>query len=142
MLGGFVYNTQTNDTSAGVTTNYKDNAIDGEWQYTNGVHNITATASQVWEKQTGNTPEVKVNDTNAKIGYTYNHKYGVSFDYQKSVNTTDHSTDMTGSTVEFDYLPTEKIRLSLQVNSYTKDATITGPASQDNNYYLNAWFMF
>ncbi len=144
MLGGFVYNTQTNDTSVGGagTTNYKDNAVDGEWQYTNGVHNITATASHVWEKQTGTAAEVRLRDTNAKIGYTYNHKYGVSFDYQKSENTTDHSTDMTGSTVEFDYLPTEKIRLSLQINSYTKNATITGPASQDNNYYLNAWFMF
>ncbi len=149
MLGGFAFQAKINPdpTSFTALDKYKDHAIDAEWQYDNGVHLITATASKIWETQTLNASMPGVDQTsdttNAKISYYYNHKYGATFNYMTSSNSAGLSgNDATGTTFELDYLPTYKIRLSLQYNSYSKFGGTTTNASDNNNLYLNAWFMF
>ncbi|MFK5882142.1 MAG: hypothetical protein QM482_07990 [Sulfurospirillum sp.] len=147
MFGGFGFKTKINpDPTAGSTLDeYKDHALDAEWQYNNGNNLITVTASKIWETQTlnaSNPGTVQTSDTtNAKISYYYNHKYGATFNYMTSKNS-DTTNNATGATYEFDYLPVKKIRLSLQYNTYSKFGGTSTNASDNNNIYLNAWLMF
>ena len=143
MVGGFGFWTKINpDPTAGsVLTKYKDNGLDAEWQYDSGVNLITANASKVWETQTLTGVDAKSDTTNAKISYFYNHKYGATIDYRISTNT-DTGNDATGLTYELDYMPTQKIRLAAQYNTYSKFGGTSTGSSDNNNVYLNAWFMF
>lgn len=124
------------------TIDYKDYAIDAEWQYTKGDHLVTAEASNAWEtqSQTGSA-DVKTETLKGKISYFFKQKYGVEFNYVTTK--TDSATDNTGTTVQLDYfIPTQNIKLAAQFNNYTKyDGTSVG-ASDNNNVYLVGWFMF
>ncbi len=118
---------------------FKDYAIDGEWQYTNGNHIVTAEASRIWEKQSNGNSD-NLTTTKGKISYFYQHKYGVTLDYITDANNA--GTQNTGSTIQLDFLPTQKIKLAAQFNNYTRFGGTTNNASDNNNIGLIGWLMF
>ena len=143
MLGGSGFWSKINpDPTAGsVLTKYKDKSLDAEWQYDSGVNLITANASKVWETQTLSGNDTKSDTTRLKLSYYYDHTYGATVNYVTSTNT-DSTADATGIVYELDYMPTQKIKLAAQYNTYSKFGGTTTGASDNNNIYLNVWFMF
>ncbi|MDX1810163.1 MAG: hypothetical protein R3331_11545 [Sulfurospirillaceae bacterium] len=127
------------DPTPDAAVTYKDHAFDAEWQYNHGDHLITAQASKTWETQSGGATD-KLETNKAKISYFYKQKYGITLDYvSDSLNS---ATQNAGTTVQFDYVPTEKIRLAAQFNNYTKFGGTSVGASDNNNVFLIGWFMF
>ncbi len=174
MVGGYMMNTKINPSAytnaGGPLDQYKDHAIDAEYQYTNGSHIVTATATKIWEKQildgsyfltTSANPSNTLSTTRARVSYYFDNKYGASvglFSTNGSADAnlygtnTNFSPNSRGKGAELDYLPLQNIKLALQYTSYDKfngGSTYTGTtdgmthkASENNNFYLLAWFMF
>ena len=175
MVGGYMMNTKINQAAysnvGGPLDQYKDHAIDAEYQYTNGNHIVTATTTKIWEKQTldyssslGGTATNQSNTlatTRARVSYYFDQKYGASVgifsttgssDALYYMGNTNDSPNSSGKGAELDYLPLQNIKLALQYTSYDKfngASTYTGTAdglthkaSENNNFYLLAWFMF
>jgi hypothetical protein len=172
MVGGYMMNTKINQAAysnaGGPLDQYKDHAIDAEYQYTNGKNIVTATATKIWEKQTldysssiGSNQSNTLSTTRARISYYFDNKYGASVGIFSTTGTSDTglygtntnaSPNSSGKGAELDYLPLQNIKLALQYTSYDKfdgGSTYTGTtdgmihkASENNNFYLLAWFMF
>jgi hypothetical protein len=175
MLGGYMMNTKINPavyTNAGGSLDqYKDRAIDTEYQYTNGKSIVTATATKIWEKQTldgsvstgaSTNQSNTLSTTRARVSYYYDNKYGASIGMFSTTGTSDDtlyvdnrnfSPNTSGKGAELDYLPLQNIKLALQYTSYdtfngastyisTSDGVTTHKASENNSFYLLAWFMF
>lgn len=173
MLGGYMMNTKINPMAytniGGPLDQYKDRAIDAEYQYINGSHIVTATATKIWEKQTldgsvftgGATNQSNtLSTTRARVSYYFDNKYGASIGMFSTTGTSDDtlyiyntnfSPNNSGKGAELDYLPLENIKLALQYTSYDKfngASTYQGTdgsihkASENNSFYLLAWFMF
>jgi hypothetical protein len=117
----------------------RDYAIDGQWQYTKGNHLVSAEASRIWEKQSDGAND-HLTTTKGKISYYYQHTYGLTFDYITDKN--DAGTQNTGTTVQLDFIPTQKIKLAAQFNNYTRFGGTTNNALDNNNIGLIAWLMF
>ncbi len=174
MAGGYMMNTKINpavySNAGGPLDQYKDHAIDAEYQYTNGSHIVTATATKIWEKQTldgsvatgGATNQNNtLATTRARVSYYYDNKYGASVGMFSTTGTSDDmlyadntnfSPNSSGKGAEIDYLPLQNIKLALQYTSYDRfngASTYVGStdlqthkASDNNSFYLLAWFMF
>ncbi|MFA5216823.1 hypothetical protein [Sulfuricurvum sp.] len=173
MVGGYMMNTKINPAvygnAGGPLDQYKDHAIDAEYQYTNGSHIVTATATKIWEKQTldgsvlvsGSNPSNTLSTTRARVSYYFDQKYGASVGIFSTTGSSDaglyntntnFSPNSSGKGAELDYLPLQNIKLALQYTSYdtfngasTYVGTTDGlmhKASENNNFYLLAWFMF
>ena len=171
MVGGYAMRTTINPmvvTNAGGSNDtYSDRAIDAEYQYTNGSNIITATATKIWEDQTldgsvsqglADNVDNTLTTTRAKISYYYDQKYGASIaafsttgssDAAKYDASSNGSPDTKGQVAELDYLPMQNIKLALQYTNYdkfdgaSKNYDGTGRnASDNNNLYFLAWFMF
>lgn len=173
MVGGYMMNTKINPAvyanAGGPLDQYKDHAIDAEYQYTNGKNIVTATATKIWEKQTldgsvlvsGSNPSNTLLTTRARVSYYFDNKYGASVGIFSTMGTSDtnlyggntnFSPNSSGKGAELDYLPLQNIKLALQYTSYdrfngastyvgTNDG-MTHKASENNNFYFLAWFMF
>lgn len=172
MVGGYMLNTSINpavqSNVGGALDKYKDHAIDAEYQYTNGSHIVTATATKIWEKQnldysslSGANPTNTLSTTRARVSYYFEQKYGASVglfsttgssDAGLYADNTNFSPNSSGKGAELDYLPTQKIKLALQYTSYDKfngastyvgtTDGLTHKASDNNNVYFLAWLMF
>jgi len=170
MLGGYTLRTVINpavvSNTDGSLDTYNDRAVDAEYQYTNGSNSITATATKIWEKQTldysaanGGADNLSnsLSTTKAKVSYYYNQKYGVSLGSFTTAGTADAtkygtfnaSPNSRGEIAEIDYLPLQNIKLALQYTKYDKfdgaSKNYDGAgrnASDNNNLYFLAWFMF
>ncbi|MDD2368679.1 MAG: hypothetical protein PHQ90_05200 [Sulfuricurvum sp.] len=170
MLGGYTLRTVINpavvSNTDGSLDTYNDRAVDAEYQYTNGSNSITATATKIWEKQTldysaANGEADNLNNslstTKAKVSYYYDQKYGASLGTFSTSGTADAtkygtfnaSPNSRGEIAEIDYLPLQNIKLALQYTKYDKfdgaSKNYDGAgrnASDNNNLYFLAWFMF
>lgn len=176
MVGGYVMNTKINPlvytNAGGALDQYKDRAIDAEYQYTNGKNSVTATATKIWEKQTldgSSSPIVgaatnqsnTLSTTRARISYYFDNTYGASVGVFSTAGSSDDtlyagntnfSPNSRGKGAEIDYLPLQNIKLALQYTSYDTfngASTYVGAAdgmthkaSENNSFYLLAWFMF
>jgi hypothetical protein len=170
MLGGYTMRTVINPASVSNTSGsydtYNDHAIDAEYQYTNGSHIVTATATKIWEKQTldysaanggSDNSSNSLSTTRAKVSYYFDQKYGASLGTFSTSGTADAtkygtfnaSPNSRGEVAEIDYLPLNNIKLALQYTMYDKfdgaSKNYDGSgrnASDNNNLYFLAWFMF
>jgi len=170
MVGGYAMRTTINpaviSNIGGSLDTYNDHAIDAEYQYTDGSNMVTATATKIWEKETldGSVSQAMADNisnslstTRAKVSYYYDQKYGASlacFSTTGSADATKYGTatgspDSRGEIAEIDYLPKQDIKLSLQYTRYDKfdgsSSNYDGAgrnASDNNNFYFLAWFMF
>ena len=170
MVGGYAMRSRINPLAitniGGLLDTYTDRAIDAEYQYTNGSHIITTTATKIWETQkldasqslalADNTHNT-LSTTRAKVSYYYDQKYGASvgaFTTLGSMDATKYGTfnaspTTRGELLELDYLPVQTIKLALQYTRYDKfDGSrmnydgLGRNASDNNTLYLLAWFMF
>lgn len=95
--------------------------------------------------------------TRAKVSYYYDQKYGASLGTFSTSGTADATKYVTfnaspnsrGEVAEIDYLPLNNIKLALQYTMYDKfdgaSKNYDGSgrnASDNNNLYFLAWFMF
>ena len=173
MVGGYMMNTKINpavySNAGGPLDQYKDHAIDAEYQYTNGSHIVTATATKIWEKQTldgsvatgsATNQSNTLSTTRARVSYYFDNKYGASVGLFSTTGSSDNnlyvdnvgfSPNSGGKMAELDYLPLQNIKLALQYTGYDTfngASTYLGAdgmnhkASENNNFYLLAWFMF
>lgn len=169
MVGGFAMATQLRQDGTDKLDSYHDMAIDAEYQYNNDVHNITATASRIWETAkldasndsavaTADNASDSLTTSKVKASYRYDHKYGASLGYVTTTGTADAtkygtsgtlSPDSSYSLAELDYLPINRVKLSLQYTMYDKfngaKTNYDGAgrdASDNNTLYLIGWFMF
>jgi hypothetical protein len=174
MVGGYMMNTKINpavySNAGGPSDQYKDRALDAEYQYTNGRNIVTATATKIWEKQnldgsffTGisTNPSNTLSTTRTRISYYLDNKYGASVGLFSTAGTSDallyggntnFSPNSRGKMAELDYLPLQNIKLALQYTSYDtfngastyvgSTDGMTHKASENNSFYFLAWFMF
>ena len=169
MVGGYTMDSKMDpDVTAANTTfdNYADRAIDAQYNYTNGSHIVTAMATKIWEKMKLNNTNPGATDTlsttRAKLSYYYDQKYGVTAGVFSTSGTTDSaqygfqsdgttpvSPNSSGKIVELDYLPMQKVKITLQYTMYDKfngakdNYDGSGRNAKDNdNLFLSAWMMF
>lgn len=174
MVGGYMMNTKINPlaytNAGGPLDQYRDRAIDAEYQYTSGRNIITATATKIWEKQTlegsvftgaATNQSNRLSTTRARISYYLDNRYGASAGIFSTTGTSDDtlyggntnfSPNSRGKMAEIDYLPLQNIKLALQYTAYDtfngastyvgSTDGMTHKASENNSFYFLAWFMF
>ena len=167
MVGSYAMATKIKQIGTDKLDSYNDFAIDTEYQYDNDKHNVTATASKIWEKaklDASNDPAVATADnasnsltTNKiKASYRYDHKYGAALGYASTSGNADATRygttlapDSSYGIAELDYLPITQVKFSLQYTMYDKfngaktNYDGNGRNAADNNtVYLVGWFMF
>jgi len=154
--------------SSSPTNRYKDTAIDGQYQYTDGKNKWSAQATWIhektdWNVNAGNSNNSDTLDTRRiKGSYFHNNKVGGSVAYFSTTgsqdailyaNNTNLTPDTSGYILEVNYLPVQKVRLALQYTAYDKfngsssnyDASGALPgrnASDNNTWFLSTWFLF
>ncbi len=150
---------------------FRDYALDGQYQYTQGMHHWTAQATYIREKQSYDAALVGTDYENAsnrlnwaqiRGSYFYHNVWGGSATLFSSSGSRDalHYADNTntvpntrGYILEVDYLPIDRLKLGLQYTGYTKfngsssnydaSGTFTNRNAKDNNTtYLFAWVAF
>ena len=144
-------------------TRYRDYALDGQYQYTQGLHHWSAQATYIREKQHYDSALVgagdghdnssnRLNWAQARGSYFYHNKYGGSValfsssgsrDAQLYAGNTNTVPNTRGYILELDYLPIDRVKLGIQYTGYSKfngssnnyDASGTLPNrnAQDNN---------
>lgn len=170
---GMVADAYSDMTDANSPTNrYKDHAIDGQYQFTDGLNHWTAQATWIHEKIDWYADAVAngvvsnnsdtLNTKRIKGSYFHNNKVGGSVAYFSTTGSQDAvfyagntsmTPDTSGYILEVSYLPIEKIRLALQYTAYNKfngsssnydaSGTFTGRNASDNNtWFLSTWFQF
>jgi hypothetical protein len=168
MIGGYTLNSKMDpDVTAptGLYDRYDDKAIDAQYSYTNGSNMVTVMATRIREKTTLNNSFGSLSDnlnntlttTRGKISYYYDQKYGVTVGAFTTDGTADATLygssnglpDSSGKIFELDYLPIQKVKLSLQYTMYDKfngaKDNYDGAgrnAKDNNNVFLTAWIMF
>ncbi len=167
MIGAYGMTTQFTQNGTSALDTYHDWAIDSQYQYIHGKHIITATATSIWEntsldgsKQLGLSNNINdlLTTVQAKLGYYYKHKYGISFGYKNTYGTADKrrygtynklTPDSSYEIVQLNYLPIENIKFTAQYINYNRfNGAIHNydgkgrNASDNNTFYLLGWFMF
>lgn len=164
------YSDPTNASSP--TNRFRDNAVDGQYQYSNGPHQVSAQATRIHEVinwnagaifggQVSNSKDT-LHTTRIKGSYFYNSKVGATIAYFSTTgsqdallysNNTSLTPDTSGHILELSYLPTEKIRMALQYTMYGKlngsksgydsSGALPGRNARDNDtWFLSTWFLF
>ena len=166
MFGGYAMTASLRQTGTGRLDSYHDRAIDAEYQFDEGKHNVTATFNRIWERvnlnasyATGDADNSsdKLTTTAVRASYHYDHTYGATLGYVTTYGNTDAAKygTFTGSPdssywiAEADYLPMQQVKLSLQYTAYNKfdgakyNYDGAGRNASDNDtLYLIGWFMF
>lgn len=142
---------------------FRDLALDGQYQYARGLHQWTAQATYIHEKQRYDSALVgsglgydnssnTLNWSQIKGGYMYHQKYGASValfsssgseDGQLYADNTHPVPDTRGYILEFDYLPVDRVKLGVQYTGYSRfngsstnydaSGTFTDRNAGDNN---------
>lgn len=151
---------------SGPTDHFNDVAIDSQFQHITGINTWTAQALYIHEKEnwdmsypaaSTSNPSDTLDTFRVKGSYWYRHKYGATLAYLTSSGSSDaalyggagslnNKPNTTGYVLEFDYMPTDYVRLSAQYNAYTKylggsnynDGTGGVRSASDNN----SWFLY
>ncbi|WP_345992808.1 hypothetical protein [Sulfurimonas sp. HSL-1716] len=166
MVGSYAMTTRIRQDGTDKLDTYRDWAVDAEYQFDYDKHNVTATATRIWEGAnldasyaTGGADNGSDSLTTTKVraSYRYDHKYGASLGYvttSGNVDATKYGTgtgspDSSYEIIEADYLPINKIKFSLQYTMYDKfdgarkNYDGAGRNASDNDtLYLIGWFMF
>lgn len=169
MVGGYAMTTRVRQDGTDKLDSYHDWAVDAEYQYDLDKHNLTATATRIWEKailDASHDPAVALADnasdslttTKIKASYHYDHKYGASLGYASTFGNADAARyettgalppDSSYGIAEVDYLPVQNVKFTLQYIAYDKfngaRTNYDGAgrnASDNNTLYLVGWFMF
>jgi hypothetical protein len=171
MVGGYAMNSKKDPdittSNNGQYDEYNDRALDAQYSYTSGSHIVTANITKIWEKQTLNNtfavggsgnPKNTLTTDKEKISYYYNQQYGVTIgafstcgseDATLYANSVASSPNGSGKVIELDYLPHQKVKISLQYTAFDKyNGTKSnydglGRNAKDNNsLFLSAWMMF
>ena len=144
-------------------TRFRDYALDGQYQYSQGLHHWTAQATYIREKQSYAAALVgagaghdnssnNLNWSQVRGSYFYHKQWGASAalfsssgssDAQLYVDHTNTVPNTRGYILELDYLPIDRVKLGIQYTGYTKfngsstnyDASGTLPNrnAKDNN---------
>lgn len=160
-----------NTAPSGPTDDFRDTALDAQYQYITDPHTVTAQVTWIHEKQDweASYPSVTQNPTDtlnsfkAKLTYYYRRKYGVTLARFSTTGSTDTglygpapvtgskngSPNSSGYILEFNYVPLQNIRFALQYTAYQKfnglgnDYDGFGRNARDNNtMFLLGWFVF
>jgi len=161
-VGTFGMNTRlyaTGTGTAGPTNNYRDLAVDAQYERPLGNDSIVVRAVYAKESVGLDAYRESVDPTQGNVSFhTINVNGTYHFGADKTlqlayINTGGDAsnagalaaglkTGTRAAVLEGAYYPWENVRLSLQYTSYSKYAGVSGNASDNNTVYALAWFVF
>ena len=137
-----------------------DLGVDAQYQIRNGVNTFTGRLNYITEKVdnaqnlgilTTSTGSVKISTLGLSGTYYYDRKQGATLGlYSVSGDKADYYSGNAGQikpdssyiVAEYDYLPYLNTKFAVQYTAFNKLNGTSTNASDNNNLYLNAWFMF
>jgi hypothetical protein len=145
--------------TSGPTDNFRDVAIDAQYERPFGNDTVVVRATLVQEHAGLDAyrlsvdpaqPDVSFRTLNVNGTYHFGSLLGLSMGYVRTSGDPSSPAEVaaglrTGTSaaiVEGAYYPWENVRLSLQYVAYSKFMGTTSQASDNNTLYLLAWFMF
>ncbi|MDA8226063.1 MAG: cytochrome C [Betaproteobacteria bacterium] len=132
VLGGYGAPSALN---SGPYTEYRDNAVDLQYQYLLDPHTVTVEASRINETVNDNTNGISGtdNETKAKASYTYEARYGAALGYYNgTVSSSLGQSTTTAWVPEVFYIPVQNVRIGLQYTMYTEVPPTLNPTTGGN----------
>ena len=141
-------------------TNYKDLAVDAQYQYLSDPHTLTAQARYVHESINDSSGTVYAGDSTLnslmlKTSYVYQDKYGASFSFRNISGSADATAYSSSAnllpntriwTPEVFWMPVQNVRLGIQYNYFSKylgaSSNYDGNgrnAGDNNSLFLYVW---
>ena len=152
MIGGYGMKVNFSNSKTTKLDKYTDVAIDGEYQYMQGVNAITVGVRNTWENQKLNASYNGQSGTLSSFSgygsYVYNDKYIADVGYHHTTSTgvavQNSGGDSSNYIAELGYLPVPKIKVALMYEGFlkVKGKTDAADTSDYNTLTLGAWFMF
>lgn len=156
-----VYDDPTDTSDPASVGKFRNTGLDAQYQYILDPHTVTAQLAYMKTEQTysdamsAGLPDPGLGDTNtvtrAKLGYTYQAKYGGSLSFFNLKGSTNNQSDpaTSGATYEAFFIPVQNIRIGAQYTSYNKylgaSTNYDGAgrnASDNNSMFLYVWFAY
>ena len=156
-----VYDDPTDTSDPASVGQFRNTGVDAQYQYILDPHTVTAQLAYMKTEQTysdamnAGLPNPGVSDTNtvkrAKLGYTYQAKYGGSLSFFDLSGSSNNQSDpaTSGTTYEAFFIPVQNIRIGAQYTSYSKylgaGTNYDGAgrnASDNNSMFLYVWFAY
>jgi hypothetical protein len=156
-----VYDDPTDTSDPASVGKFRNTGLDAQYQYLLDQHAVTAQLAYMKTEQnysdamSAGLPNPGLGDTNtvtrAKLGYTYQAKYGGSLSLFNLTGSTNNQSDpaTSGITYEAFFIPVQNIRIGAQYTSYNKymgaSSNYDGAgrnASDNNSLFLYVWFAY
>jgi len=156
-----VYDDPTDTSDPASVGRFRNTGIDAQYQYILDPHTVTAQLAYMRTEQTYSDAmsagqlNPGLSDTNivtrAKLGYTYQAKYGGSLSLFNQTGSTNIQSDPAtrGATYEAFYIPVQNVRIGAQYTRYNKflgaSTNYDGAgrnASDNNSTFLYVWFAY
>jgi hypothetical protein len=156
-----LYDDPLNTSDPATVGSFRNTGIDAQYQYILDPHTVTAQLAYMKTEQTysdaasAGLPNPGMSDTNtvtrAKLGYTYQARYGGSLSFFNLRGSTNNQGDpaTSGMTYEAFFIPVQNVRVGAQYTSYSKYQGASNNydgagrnAGDNNSMFLYVWFAY